>query len=284
MVSSCGWSTFSEVTANDDSFSESNSINQIDLVPDDLCMHAYKRPCRFRAQGINGELLSVIEEGDFEAKDFPQTRPFHWRIFWSKLRAVKANGGVTNPRTTTTSAIPPVLATAVANALHNTKFVGGYAPMDSTKHRKSLAPIHNLAQLPEMDLAASLAIIKTECARLRHPYPSGFDMLAGNVYAANTFVDDNWHILGPKHAKRGLTKARAAFINFYTHESPFYPVINRILREENRTKMVPFKPFLKSFLQACYCLPLRPTSVKRGVKLNLKDKFEDGKEVGCVRG
>ena len=239
---------------------------------------------RFRAQGINGEMLSVMEEGDFETTDFPQARPFHWKIFWSKLATAKTDG-VAAPTSSAvshaSSATPPSLPTPVTTSVKPTaKFVAStFSAIDGTKQRKSIAPIHHLAQLPETDLATSLAMIKEECARLQHPYPSGFDHLAGNIYIANTFVEDNWDILGPKYSRRGMTKQRAAFINFYTHESPFYPVINRLLREENRDKLVPFRPFLKSFLQACYCLPLRAASVKRGVKLNLKDQFQVGKEV-----
>ena len=228
-------------------------------------------------------MLSVLAEGDFQPTDFPQTRPFHWKIFWSKLAGAKANGvQAPTPSDTVqaTAETPPSLPTPVTSTGSKVKFVAStFSAVDSTKHRKAISPIHHLAQLTETDLATSLAMIKKECARLQHPYPSGFDHLAGNVYIANTFVEDNWDTLGPKYSKRGLTKQRAAFINFYTHESPFYSVINRLLRDENRDKLVPFKPFLKSFLQACYCLPLRATSVKRGVKLNLKDQFEVGKEV-----
>ena len=61
--------------------------------------------------------------------------------------------------------------------------------------------------------------------------------------------------LGPKYARCGMAKQRMVFVNIYTHESPFYLVFNRLLREADRQKLMPFKPFFKGFLQACYCLP-----------------------------
>ena len=69
------------------------------------------------------------------------------------------------------------------------------------------------------------------------------------------------------------------FINLYTQETPFYSVVNRLLREENRTLLIPYFHFLKAFLAALYCLPLCHGIVNRGVKLDLSADFEKGKEV-----
>ena len=241
---------------------------------------------------MDGEVLSFMEEGDLDPKDFSKAKIFHWRMFWSKLKTAKTDGVVLKTATAPPqppAAAPPQLpaaappqppeASAATPVSHAAKFVGGYMQVDSTKHRAPRPPVHGLANVGESDLASSLAMVKTECVRLGQPYPSAFDFLGGNVYTATSFIEHNWGDLAPKYAKRGLTKQHAAYLNFYTHESPFYSVVNRLLREEDRRMLVPYKPFLKSFLSACYCLPLQTKSVKRGVKINLKDDFEVGKEV-----
>ena len=237
---------------------------------------------RFREIFVDGEALSFMEEGDFDPKNFSKAHNFHWRMFWSKLKTAKTDGVVLKTSFADTAPPQPPAASAAATPVpvsHAAKFVGGYMQVDSTKHRAPRPPVHGLANVGELDLASSLAMVKTECLRLGQQYPSIFNLLGGNVYAATSFIEDNWGDLGPKYAKRGLTKQHAAYLNFYTHESPFYSVVNRLLREHDRRMLVPYKPFLKSFLSACYCLPLQPKSVKRGVKMNLKDDFEEGKEV-----
>ena len=241
--------------------------------------------CRFKEQFVDGDCLLEMKEEDLDVADFPKAKAFHWRKFWRLLQDAKTKG--VNLQPTAAAAAPssvasvaaPCLPTPADNVCAHDRFVGGFAAMDSTKNKDSLAPIHGLSHIPEVDLATALKQLKNECLRLNEPYPSKFAFLAGNIYVANAFVDKHWTTLAPKYAKRGLTKQRAAFINFYTHESPFYPVLNRLLREKDRHKLLPFKPFLKSFLSACYCLPLIPKSVKRGVKLNLKDRFDVGEEV-----
>ena len=115
--------------------------------------------------------------------------------------------------------------------------------------------------------------------RQHQPYPSSFDFLSANVFTARQFVEMKWDTIGPKYGPRGMTKDLAMFINFYTHESPFYPVLNKLLRDENRPSLVPYFYFIKGFLSALYALPLKPGNVKRGVKLDLSQQFVKGKVV-----
>ena len=145
------------------------------------------------------------------------------------------------------------------------------------------SPIFGLSgrNIPTLPLKDAFDKIKHECTMRRLPYPEKkFEHLGISVSCANMFVEHNWkNKLKPKYGARGLTKEQAAFINFYTQESPFYPVINERLRDKERANLIPFFCWLKGFLNACYHLPLRPGNVKRGVKLNLRDDFEEGKKV-----
>ena len=43
-------------------------------------------------QEIDGDCLSLAEEGDFDTADFPQVSRLKWRVFWKKLANAKKNG------------------------------------------------------------------------------------------------------------------------------------------------------------------------------------------------
>ena len=174
------------------------------------------------------------------------------------------------------AAVLPPAPTTIATSTN--KFVGIYDARDGTKNTSIAFPIHGLITSPEIDLAASLGQIKAECLARKLPYPSEFDHLAGNVYVANKFVDAHWHRLSSLYGHRGMTKTRATFINFYTHESPFYTKLNACLRDEKRQFLVPYFCFIKAFLCGLYCLPLCPGNVKRGVKCDLRDQYSVGDE------
>lgn len=158
------------------------------------------------------------------------------------------------------------------------KFVGGYDSRDSPTNTRILPPIHGMTAIPLVTLEKAIKYIKIISRKQQLPYPSGFKLLTSNVYCAKQFTKRNWDKIEAKYGSRGMTKDLAAFINFYTHESPFYPVLNKTLRAENRIGLTPYLPFIKSFLSALYCLPLSPGNVKRGVKLDLSDQFSPGDE------
>ena len=159
------------------------------------------------------------------------------------------------------------------------KFVGGYDPRDSTKNRNLLSPIYGLSQTNVVNLDIAIRQVKVLCGQKRLPYPPEFQLLGASVYIARQFVEMNWDTLGPKYGPRGMTKDLAMFVNFYTHESPFYPKLNKLLRDENRLSLVPYFYFIKGFLSAIYVLPLRQGTVKRGVKLDLSTQFTKGRVV-----
>jgi len=71
----------------------------------------------------------------------------------------------------------------------------------------------------------------------------------------------------------GLSKDEAAAVYLYTMESKFYKDINANLREVNRTKILPFFPYLRLLLAAFEKLAPKPLDLWRGVKLDLKKMY-----------
>lgn len=62
-----------------------------------------------------------------------------------------------------------------------------------------------------------------------------------------------------------LTINESAAVYLYTMDSPFYPTLNQVLRNENPQALQPWYGFLKLFTAALSKLPSRPTTVWRGV-------------------
>ena len=152
---------------------------------------------------------------------------------------------------------------------------------DSSNYAKVLAPIYGLADSEPVTLSGALQQVCKLCAERDLAYPAKkFKVLSASVWAANSFVQSKWDkLLLNRYGSRGMTKDLAAFLNFYCQESPFYPEINRLLRDEVRGHLVPYFSWLRGFLSACYCLPLQPDNVLRGVKKNLKSDFSKGQQV-----
>lgn len=70
-----------------------------------------------------------------------------------------------------------------------------------------------------------------------------------------------------------LTRDMAAAIYLYTMDCNFYKQLNKLLREEDRTALKPFFPYLRLLLLALRRLPKEQRTVYRGVKLNLKEDY-----------
>ena len=231
---------------------------------------------RFRAQNIDGGCLAEIEEGDFNLSDFKKAKRFHLRKFWKCLDKAKA-GNVVLQTTTAMAAAPPLPTAAAApiSCVVSSRFIGHYDERDSSKGHKIIGPIYGLKAQEVTNLYRAFAKIKATYAADKVPYPPEFDMLRVNIYVAKQFVDTNWNKIRLKYPR--ITKAQAAAINFYTQETPFYPYLNRKLREKNRHAVTRLFPFLKLLLSALYCLPLAggngSINVKRGVKLKLAPQF-----------
>jgi hypothetical protein len=75
-----------------------------------------------------------------------------------------------------------------------------------------------------------------------------------------------------------LTQDEIAAINLYTIESDFYRVFNQTLRERDRKKLIPFFPYLKHLLLGLNKLSSYNGKLWRGVKLNLKQNYPEGKK------
>ena len=184
---------------------------------------------------------------------------------------------------------------AFVHALATRRFVGNYLKADSSNYAKVLAPIYGLVDLEPVTLSGALQQVCKLCEERDLAYPAKkFKVLSASVWAANSFVQSKWDkLLLNRYGSRGMTKDLAAFLNFYCQESPFYPEINRLLRDEVRGHLVPYFSWLRGFLSACYCLPLQPDNVLRGVKKNLKGGCWVGSTSqkitlriwkGCIRG
>ena len=76
-----------------------------------------------------------------------------------------------------------------------------------------------------------------------------------------------------------LTQDMAAAIYVYTCESPFYKQLNTLLRDEDRTALQPFFPYLRLLLTALRRLPKIERNVYRGVGLDLQDQYPEGETV-----
>lgn len=76
-----------------------------------------------------------------------------------------------------------------------------------------------------------------------------------------------------------LTQDMAAAIYVYTCESPFYKQLNKLLRDEDRTALQPFFPYLRLLLTALRRLPKIERHVYRGVGLDLQDQYPEGETV-----
>ena len=78
----------------------------------------------------------------------------------------------------------------------------------------------------------------------------------------------------------GLDADEAGGLWLYTAESDFYPTLNRLLRNRDRSALKPFFPYLQLMLTARSKLPKYNGSVWRGVKgVDLRDKYPKDKEV-----
>jgi len=71
------------------------------------------------------------------------------------------------------------------------------------------------------------------------------------IFAAVEFTQD----VGKAGRMKGLTHDRVAALNLHTMASPFYKVLNALLRDVDRSLLKPFFPFLRLILTAARRLP-----------------------------
>ncbi len=93
---------------------------------------------------------------------------------------------------------------------------------------------------------------------------------------------DRSHEFGKRRADEasdGLSADAIAALYLYTCESAFYREINAILRSPDRTRLVPYLPYLRLLFSAVSQLPVRTESLWRGVSLDLRAQYPLGRTV-----
>ncbi|MCC3777937.1 ADP-ribosyltransferase domain-containing protein [Streptomyces sp. UNOB3_S3] len=77
----------------------------------------------------------------------------------------------------------------------------------------------------------------------------------------------------------GLSADAIAALYLYTCESAFYREINAILRAPDRSRLVPYLPYLRLLFSAVSGLPARTEPLWRGVSLDLRAQYPVGRTV-----
>ncbi len=76
-----------------------------------------------------------------------------------------------------------------------------------------------------------------------------------------------------------LSADAVAALYLYTCESAFYREINAVLRHPDRSKLVPYLPYLRLLFSAVSGLPVRTEPLWRGVPLDLRSQYPVGRTV-----
>ncbi|MEU0008672.1 ADP-ribosyltransferase domain-containing protein [Streptomyces sp. NPDC006314] len=93
---------------------------------------------------------------------------------------------------------------------------------------------------------------------------------------------DRSHEFGKRRADEasdGPSADAIAALYLYTCESAFYREINAILRSPDRTRLVPYLPYLRLLFSAVSRLPVRAEPLWRGVSLDLRGQYPLGRTV-----
>ncbi|MER7500538.1 ADP-ribosyltransferase domain-containing protein [Nonomuraea pusilla] len=92
-------------------------------------------------------------------------------------------------------------------------------------------------------------------------------------------VDKSLRFAEKQAAAGGLTTDEIAALHLYTCESAFYRQINATLRDPDRSRIVPYLPYLRLLLSAVSRLPARKEPLWRGVSLDLRGQYPLGRTV-----
>ncbi|WP_432246733.1 ADP-ribosyltransferase domain-containing protein [Streptomyces sanyensis] len=93
---------------------------------------------------------------------------------------------------------------------------------------------------------------------------------------------DRSHAFGKRRADEtpgGLSADAIAALHLYTCESGFYRDINAVLRSADRSKVVPYLPYLRLLFSAVSGLPAHTRPLWRGVSLDLRKQYPVGRTV-----
>ncbi|MFC4111597.1 ADP-ribosyltransferase domain-containing protein [Nonomuraea zeae] len=94
----------------------------------------------------------------------------------------------------------------------------------------------------------------------------------------------DWHMeqsyeFGTQRAADALSADEIAALHLYTCESAFYRQINATLRNPDRSRIVPYLPYLRLLFSAVSRLPARKEPLWRGVSLDLRAQYPLGRTV-----
>jgi uracil DNA glycosylase len=80
-----------------------------------------------------------------------------------------------------------------------------------------------------------------------------------------------------KHGGLGVDDVAALFL--YTTESPLYRALNAVLRDADRSKLAPWRLYLRRLFAACEALPAQKQPLYRGVGKDLRAEYAVGRTV-----
>eukprot|EP00729_Bicosta_minor_P024848 gene24848-30236_t len=155
------------------------------------------------------------------------------------------------------------------------------ASIERKMNQHDTCPIYGVAQALNLGFEGSvLNASDTLCAGIAlkdgdPPTKMTKTQIDGIIFGAIKFTEK----LDKKGDLGELTQDMAAAIYVYTCESPFYKQLNTLLRDEDRTALQPFFPYLRLLLTALRRLPKIERNVYRGVGLDLQDQYPEGETV-----
>jgi len=91
-------------------------------------------------------------------------------------------------------------------------------------------------------------------------------------------VDENMDTV--KHQAHGLSRDQKAAIHLYTCETPFYRILNNLMRERNRSHLKPFFAYIRLLVSALDKLPRYKGLCYRGVTRDLHQMYKPKKKSG----
>ncbi|MEU1183452.1 ADP-ribosyltransferase domain-containing protein [Streptomyces sp. NPDC005820] len=112
-------------------------------------------------------------------------------------------------------------------------------------------------------------------------FPDAVGPVAGLLRGLDRHVQRS-HDFGKRLADQqqgSLSADAVAALYLYTCESAFYREINAVLRHPDRSRVVPYLPYLRLLFSAVSALPARTEPLWRGVPLDLRSQYPVGRTV-----
>ena len=138
--------------------------------------------------------------------------------------------------------------------------------LDFQANTSNFNPIGGIKFAPLLSLPETIEFARSQNA------DTAAAELDGPVRCAIMFADNI-------EDERLLSVDEVAAIHLYTQESPFYSILNRGLRERDRSKIKAFLPFLRLMMSGLHKIPMVAQTVYRGVRKDLASSFKKGKSM-----